>query len=378
MMIDALAAGSRTRAIAAVVIVFGFALSAVAQTITTGTIEGVVTAPTRGALPGATVVVRHMDTNVARELVTDDGGRYGAGALQPGRYEVTATLSGFEAEPLSNIDVVVGQTAPVDIRMQPAGRAPRPTLTGLAHDVLRDQGFLWSRPFRLNRSDLPWTVGLLGTAGGLIATDRRVGQELSGTPPGDLFRFGRRVSHIGGGAGDLSVASAFYVVGRLAGNERARTTGVLGLRALADALIVVESLKTVAQRPRPTRDGGRVRVHNADGEFFTGGRSFPSGHAIQGWALATVVACRYPDRRWVAPVAYSLAGFVSVARTLHRQHFPGDTFVGGSIGFMIGRHVCHSASSSSASSTSPPSHRWLFSGSALGTRGAAFALTRAF
>lgn len=237
-----------------------------------------------------------------------------------------------------------GVTTPVPPNPEP-GEAPRPALKGLAHDVLRDQGFLWGRPFRLKRPDVLWTAAVLGAAGGLIAIDRRAGQEISETWPGDLFRFGRRVSQIGGAAGDFGVASAFYVVGRLNGDDRARTTGVLGLRALADALIVVESLKTAAQRPRPTRDGGRLRRHNADGEFFTGGRSFPSGHATEGWALATLVACQYSHRRWVPPVAFSLAGVVSVARVLQRQHFPGDTFVGGSIGFMIGRHVCHSASS---------------------------------
>lgn len=253
--------------------------------------------------------------------------------------------------------------------------APGPPLKGVAQDVLRDQAFLWSRPFRLKRSDLRWTGALLGVSGGLLATDRRVGQEMSETPPGDLFRFGRRVSQIGGLEGDVAVAGAFYMVGRLAGDERARTTGVLGLRAFADALIVVGSLKTVTQRPRPTQKGGRVRQHDADGEFFTGGRSFPSGHAMDNWALATVVACQYSDRRWVSPVAYSLAGLVSIARVAQRRHFPGDTFVGGSIGFMIGRHVCHSASSGAAVLTPRASRRWQLAAGGLDTAGAGFSLT---
>ena len=69
---------------------------ALAQTAATGTIEGVVKDATGGALPGVTVVVKNVDTNQTRELVTDDTGRYRATALQPGIYEVTATLGGFQ------------------------------------------------------------------------------------------------------------------------------------------------------------------------------------------------------------------------------------------------------------------------------------------
>jgi hypothetical protein len=93
-----------------------------AQSAATGNIEGVVTDATGGVLPGAGVIVRNMDTNVARDVVvTDQGGRYRAAALPPGRYEVTVTLVGFRPAPVSNITVQVGQNVPVDVTMRPAG-----------------------------------------------------------------------------------------------------------------------------------------------------------------------------------------------------------------------------------------------------------------
>jgi hypothetical protein len=92
-----------------------------AQSAATGSIEGLVTDSTGGVLPGATVIVRNMDTNVPRDLVADRDGRYRATALPPGRYEVAVTLTGFQAAPLSNITVQVGQTVPIDVRMRPAG-----------------------------------------------------------------------------------------------------------------------------------------------------------------------------------------------------------------------------------------------------------------
>ncbi|HTM25414.1 MAG TPA: TonB-dependent receptor [Vicinamibacterales bacterium] len=92
-----------------------------AQAATTGSIEGIVSDASGGVLPGVAVVVKNMDTNVARDLVTDEAGRYRATALQPGRYEVSATLAGFQAAPIGGIVVQVGQTAPVDVKMHPAG-----------------------------------------------------------------------------------------------------------------------------------------------------------------------------------------------------------------------------------------------------------------
>ena len=104
--------------------------AALAQTAATGSIEGVVTDATGGVLPGVTVVVKNSGTNLTRDLVTDDGGRYRATALQPGTYEVTATLAGFTAAPPKSVTVQVGQTQAVDIKMHPAGVTETVTVTG--------------------------------------------------------------------------------------------------------------------------------------------------------------------------------------------------------------------------------------------------------
>src|SRR5438132_9896529 len=91
----------------AAVLWFGLAAPAIAQTAATGNIEGVATDATGAVLPGVTVTIRNMDTNVTREVVTDGSGRYRAAALQPGRYEVQPTLSGFEIKEASHHPVTV-------------------------------------------------------------------------------------------------------------------------------------------------------------------------------------------------------------------------------------------------------------------------------
>jgi membrane-associated phospholipid phosphatase len=134
-----------------------------------------------------------------------------------------------------------------------------------------------------------------------------------------------------------------YLVGLASKSKHAQATGILGIQAVADSMIIVEALKAATQRPRPTLPGGSTPNHNADGQFFTGGNSFSSGHAIGSFALATVVAERNRKRPWLAAGAYGLAGLVSVSRITERRHFPSDVFVGAVIGHLVGRHVAHSA-----------------------------------
>src|SRR5262245_1942819 len=72
----------------------GFSAPALAQT-TTGTITGTVTDAQGAAITGASIAVQNTDTGTATTFKTSDSGVYTAPLLQPGRYDVTATQSGF-------------------------------------------------------------------------------------------------------------------------------------------------------------------------------------------------------------------------------------------------------------------------------------------
>jgi hypothetical protein len=114
---------------ALVVAVVSLCGTAFAQTAASGNIEGVVTDTTGAVLPGVTVVVKNTATNVTRELVTDEAGRYRANALQPGVYQITATLGGFQDSNVGSLEVLVGQTISVDMRMRAAGVTETVTVT---------------------------------------------------------------------------------------------------------------------------------------------------------------------------------------------------------------------------------------------------------
>ena len=252
-------------------------------------------------------------------------------------------LAADEAKQTKAPPPTIAQPGSADAAALHPPKPQAPLFRDLPRDIFRDQVFLWLRPFRPRRADLPWAAAFFGTTAGLIAVDRHVGQGLSANPPGAGYQFGKTVSALGTPLTGGAIAGTFYLVGRARKDPYAQATSILSIRAVVDSVIIVQALKGATQRPRPTFSGGTTRDHNADGQFFSGGNSFPSGHTIGAFSFATVIAERYRERPWVPVTAYSLAGLVGVARIVERQHFPSDVFVGAALGYLIGRHVAHSA-----------------------------------
>jgi membrane-associated phospholipid phosphatase len=200
----------------------------------------------------------------------------------------------------------------------------------LAKDIVLDQKQIWTSPFRMTRQSAKWWLIFGAATGALIATDRRSSQQLPNTA--DQVAFSRGVSRLGAVYTLVPIAGGFYLTGVLTEQPKLRDTGLLGAEALADSLIVVEVLKAATGRQRPLEgDGG--------GHFFHGSDGFPSGHTIESFALASVIAHQYRGNKAVVIVAYGLATMVGASRFSARQHFASDIVAGGVMGWFIGRHV---------------------------------------
>ena len=87
--------------------------------INTGRILGTVTDQSGGVIAGAMVTVTNVDTNVARNLVTDASGEYLAPNLNAGTYSVKATVAGFQTFERQNVKLQVGVDARVDCQLTP-------------------------------------------------------------------------------------------------------------------------------------------------------------------------------------------------------------------------------------------------------------------
>jgi len=182
----------------------------------------------------------------------------------------------------------------------------------------------------MHKSDAAWWLGIGGLTAALIATDHQTSTFLENSKGQVLW--GNRVSNIGSAYSLIPIVAGFYTFGVLDDNPKARETAVLGGEALLDSLIVVSVLKPIAGRNRPN-------AKDDPGNFFDGGQSFPSGHAIEVWSLASVISYEYGHTKLVPIIACALAGVVTVARFTAQQHYASDLLAGGGMGWFIGRYV---------------------------------------
>jgi outer membrane receptor protein involved in Fe transport len=109
-------------ALLAVLMVCLLASVASAQ-LTTANIIGTITDSSGGALPGATVTAKNVDTGFNRTVVTNEVGVYRLEFLPIGNYLVEAVLSGFTTATRSGIVLRVNDTIKVDVSLAVGGLA---------------------------------------------------------------------------------------------------------------------------------------------------------------------------------------------------------------------------------------------------------------
>jgi hypothetical protein len=80
------------------------------------TLSGIVTDSNGGVLPGATVVVTSLATELESHLVTNETGGYQVGNLIPGRYRVEMELNGFKKSS-QVVTLEVGQRGRLDVEL---------------------------------------------------------------------------------------------------------------------------------------------------------------------------------------------------------------------------------------------------------------------
>ncbi|HEY0006893.1 MAG TPA: TonB-dependent receptor [Pyrinomonadaceae bacterium] len=107
-----------------------FATSIVAQTSTTGTIEGQVVDVNGAAVPGVTVTVTSSNLISPRSATSDAEGRYRILSLPPGRYNVIVeAASGFGRFEQQEVEVNISRSSALEIKLQPAGATASVTVT---------------------------------------------------------------------------------------------------------------------------------------------------------------------------------------------------------------------------------------------------------
>ncbi len=127
----------RNRAAAALLVAFvGLALVSPAFGQGAGaSVDGLAKDQQGGVLPGVTVTLRNLDTGVTRTSTTETDGRYRFQALAPGRYHLSAQLSGFSSKEIGDIQLTIGLSLTQDFTMGLQSVQESVTVTGEAPTV---------------------------------------------------------------------------------------------------------------------------------------------------------------------------------------------------------------------------------------------------
>ena len=202
---------------------------------------------------------------------------------------------------------------------------------------------MWTFPARLVRGQA-WipTVAVLATTAALIAFDPTEGAYFRRTSTFNGLNgvFTSNATQIGMIVGPLSL----YGAGLILRDSKMKGTALLAGEAVGDAEILTTVLKDSFARVRPA--GVPLTGNPPNGNFsdtwfeskgsrLRGNGSFPSGHTIAAVTIATVIARRYGNHRWVPYAAYGMAGLVAFTRLTLSAHFLSDVFMGGALGYAI-------------------------------------------
>ncbi len=211
----------------------------------------------------------------------------------------------------------------------------------LPKDFLHDQKGIWLFPAQLAKGKhwIP-AVTITGVTAGLIVADPYAvpyfgNHARSVDDINDVFDSSISAAEI------VALPASLLAVGYARHDDYQVGTALLAGEAYGDATVVDLVMKAITRRKRPSDvpPGGSY-----NDTFFSGnkspfkGSSFPSGHAVGAFSVATIVASRYHNHRWAPFLLYGFATAVSFSRVTTRAHFPSDVFLGAALGYTIAKY----------------------------------------
>ena len=208
----------------------------------------------------------------------------------------------------------------------------------LVPNFVDDQKKIWLFPTKLAKGH-SWvpTLAIAGTTCALLAADPYEGKYFH--THSSFAGWNTQADRYATTTLEVAAPIALYGVGLWRKDTKMQTTALLSGEAVADTEILAVALKAITQRVRPSdippNGNYRNTFYGTKGSVFAS--SFPSGHAIAAFSIATVVAHRYRNHRWVPFVAYGAATAIGFSRLPLSAHFASDVFAGGALGYAVTR-----------------------------------------
>lgn len=226
-------------------------------------------------------------------------------------------------------------TGPVDNERQVSWKTVVPNLAS-------DQKNIWLFPVRAvegKKKKYVWpTLAVIGTTAALIALDPHTAPYFRKTS--DFSGFNSVFTGKGTEIGTIVPPIAMYAAGFIRKDKKMQSTAMLAGEALANSEILTTVMKDIDRRTRPAAiatNGNFTDTWFKDTRYLRSNGSFPSGHTIAAFSVATVIARKYGNHKWVPYVAYGGAALVGFSRMTLSAHYGSDVFMGAALGYSISR-----------------------------------------
>jgi hypothetical protein len=153
--------------------------------------------------------------------------------------------------------------------------------------------------------------------------------------------------NLGQGSSEMLLAAGFFIAGKIKHNNRALQTASQLTEAFISLGLGTQILKYATGRENPsdaTAIRGRWRPFPSWKNFQnnkTKYDAFPSGHLAGFVSAITIIGENYPEKKWIKPVGYSIAGLCGLAMINNGVHWASDFPLGFALGYGFGKHLSH-------------------------------------
>ena len=214
---------------------------------------------------------------------------------------------------------------------------------------IQDEAKLWTSPLHYKKNDWFIAAPVIAVSLVLFKYDESIFQNFKNYKLQHQWVKDASpwVTAFGDGKVAVPISVLLYSGGEIFKDQKLKQTGTLAMQSMAHAAIISQIIKMAASRQRPYSMNGVDHwalfpaYFNSFKKGYSGPtyNSFPSGHSITIWTLASVIALQYKNHWYIPLICYSTATLTSLSRITMEAHWPSDVLVGAALGYGIAKFV---------------------------------------
>jgi membrane-associated phospholipid phosphatase len=141
----------------------------------------------------------------------------------------------------------------------------------------------------------------------------------------------------GSGLYSMGTMAVFYGYGILSKKERPKKTALIGLKTYLLTGAINYIPKFLFHRERPFVNNDPLAWCGPFKCFEN--HSFPSGHTMSAFAIATIIASEYKEYKVVPVICYSIATLTGLSRINDNKHWASDVLMGAALGYGMAKVI---------------------------------------